>query len=87
MIYNFIYPVVFMSDVVPIDYLMPFQFVSLYCNLYALYFISKLIVMIERKAAVAFKDYIGTFVAAWFSWIGVWSIQPRVNKLFLPNGE
>lgn len=74
-----------LSGIIPFDYLVPLQLLSTGCNIYSLYFVSKLIVLIEKKSAIRFQDYIGTFISAWFFYIGIWYIQPRVNKLFLSN--
>ena len=84
-IYGFVYSIVFLSRIIPFEYLGPFHLVSFVCNLYVLYFIAKLIVLIERKTELKFQDYIGTFFLAWFYLIGVWYIQPRVVKLFLSD--
>jgi hypothetical protein len=83
LIYDFVYAVLFIYGIIPLDYLTPFHLISFVCNIYALYFISKLIVMVERKSKVGFQDYFGTFMAAWFYIIGVWFLQPRVNRIFL----
>lgn len=83
--YGFIYSIFFMSSIIPFEYLMPFHLASFCCNMYALYFVSKLVVLIERKSEVKIQNYIGTFVLVWFYLIGVWLIQPRVAKLFLSN--
>lgn len=85
LIYCALYSPLFMSESIPFDYLMPLHLVSFGCNIYTLYFISKLIVLVERKSVVRFQDYIGTFFLAWFYLIGIWFIQPRVTKLFLSN--
>ena len=83
MIYEFLFSVLFLSDIIPLNLSVPFHLIYFVCNIYALYFISKLIVLIERRAQVKFRDYIGTFVYAWLWVIGVWSIQTRVKKLYL----
>jgi hypothetical protein len=85
LIYNFLYSIFFVTNIIPLDYLGPFHLISFVCNMYALYFMSKLIVLIERKKEVKFQDYISTFIFAWLYFVGVWQIQPRVNKLFLSN--
>ena len=85
--YNLIYTILFIFNIIPIENIYPFHIISIICNFYSLYFVSKLIVMVEKKYAIKVKDYIGTFVAAWFYLIGIWWIQPRVKKLFLPDDK
>lgn len=85
LIYSSLYSFLFMSEIIPFDYLLPLHLLSFCCNIYILYFVSKLIVLIEKKSAVMFQDYIGTLVSAWFFYFGIWYIQPRVTKLFLSN--
>ena len=85
LIYVVLYSILFLSDVIPFDYLMIFNFISMGCNIYVLYFVSKLIVLIERKTEIKFQDCIGTFFCVWFYLIGIWFIQPRINKLYLSN--
>lgn len=82
---QFFISILFLSDLMPHDYFKFFELISFICNIYSLYFISKLIVLIEHKAEVKFQNYIGTIILALFYFIGVWFIQPRVKKLILPK--
>lgn len=50
--------------------------------LYIIYFVSKNLVMAERGSPVSFDQYIGWFFLLWFFPIGIWIIQPKVNRLF-----
>ena len=65
-----------------IDHLMPFHFITLICIIYGFYFTSKHLVTIEKQKKASFQEYIGTIILFWFYPIGVWFIQPRVNKIF-----
>lgn len=47
---------------------------------YVLGFTAKNIVMAERQAPVSFFYYSGPFFLLWFFPIGVWWVQPRVNR-------
>jgi hypothetical protein len=49
---------------------------------YILYFVSKNLVMAERGVQVSFDQYVGWFFLYWFFPIGVWIIQPKINRLF-----
>lgn len=83
--YNMIYSIFFSFGIIPIDYLTPFHLLFFICNVYALYFLSKLLVMVEKKGKVNFKDWIGTFIAAYFFIFGIWTIQPRIIRVFSFN--
>ncbi len=50
--------------------------------LYIVYFVSKNLVMAERGTPVSFDQYVGLFFLLWFFPIGVWIIQPKINRLF-----
>jgi hypothetical protein len=47
-----------------------------------LYFVSKSWVLAETGNAATFYDYAGPFFLTWFFPIGIWVIQPKVNRLF-----
>lgn len=49
--------------------------------LYVLGFSAKNLIMAEKQAAISFFDYAGPFFLMWFFPIGVWFVQPRVNRL------
>jgi len=73
----------------PIDYeknpiyllFLPAMLLALFCLIYAIYYIAKNIVMAEKKRNVTFKEIEMTFFLLLFFWIGIWVIQPRLNKL------
>ena len=56
-------------------------FYSWFAIFYSLYFVSKVIATFEQHRRVHLADYIGYFFLLWFLPIGVWVIQPKVNKL------
>jgi len=62
----------------------PLHFFSIFCIIYIMYFTAKTIKSVELQRRAEFSDYIGEFFLLWFSFIGVWFIQPKVNK-FLNN--
>ena len=49
------------------------------CMLYGLYFISRNLVMAEKKQKVVLGNYVVTFFLILFYPIGIWFVQPRVN--------
>jgi hypothetical protein len=58
----------------------PFHMLAMACMFYSIYFVAKNLAMAEKKR-VSFPDYAGYFMFLWFFPLGVWAIQPRINKL------
>ena len=48
--------------------------------MYSCYFITKLLVSIELKKAIDFKDWFPTFLMVLFLIVGIWWIQPRIKE-------
>ena len=67
----------------------PLHLFSMFCLFYCLYFISKELKAVEWQKPVTFSDFAGEFFLIWFFPLGIWIIQPRINKLFEnnPDGE
>jgi hypothetical protein len=65
----------------------PFQILATACMFYDLYFVSKSLVTVETGRAVTFYDFSGPFFLLWFFPIGVWIIQPRINRLFKERAD
>lgn len=70
----------------------PLHFFAGFCMFYLLYFVSKSLVLAESAKQVSFYDYSGPFFLLWFFPIGIWIVQPRINRLYerhindKPNG-
>lgn len=62
--------------------IIPLHLFSMFCIFYCLYFVAKSLKAVELQRKVSSGDYIGEFFIIWFFPIGIWFIQPRVNKLF-----
>jgi len=62
--------------------ILPMHLFAMFCIFYCLYFIAKALKAVELQRPVTFSDFAGEFMLLWFFPIGVWIIQPRVNKLF-----
>jgi len=54
----------------------------MFCIFYSLYFIAKELKSVELQKPVTFSDFAGEFFLLWFFPIGIWIIQPRINKIF-----
>lgn len=61
--------------------IIPLHFFALFCMLYVIYFVSKTIKTIEMERNVKFSEFLGEFILIMFFPIGVWIIQPRINKM------
>ena len=60
----------------------PLHIFAMVCMFYALYFVAKNLVMAEHRKKVGFYEFAGPFFLIWFYPIGIWFIQPKVNRLF-----
>jgi hypothetical protein len=55
------------------------------CSLLVLRFAAKTMKSVELGRMAKFGDYVGEFFLIWFSVIGVWILQPRLNNMI--DGE
>jgi hypothetical protein len=62
--------------------IIPLHLFAMFCMLYLLYFVSKNMVLAETGKSVSFYDYAGPFFLIWFFPIGIWIVQPRLNRLY-----
>jgi hypothetical protein len=61
--------------------MVPMHLGSMVGIFYALLFTANRLTTLERKQRVSFFDYAGPFFLFWFFPLGIWFIQPRVNRL------
>lgn len=59
----------------------PLHLFAIFCTIYCYYFVARTYKTAELKRKVTFGDYIGEFFLIWFYPIGVWLIQPGINKM------
>lgn len=59
--------------------------VSMGCIFYGMLFAAKTLRSAELGREAHFGDYVGEFFLIWFSIIGFWILQPRINRLAGPN--
>jgi len=57
----------------------------LFCIYYALYFLSKSLVLAETGKAPSLFAHLLLWFLFYFVPIGIWFIQPRINRLFVAN--
>lgn len=70
---------VFLDQIFP--YLFPIHLFVIFCMLYTLYFAAKTIKTVELQREVKFGEFVGEFFLIWFYFIGVWILQPKINKM------
>jgi hypothetical protein len=61
--------------------ILPLHLFSMFCIFYCLYFVSKTLKTAELQRETTFSDFAGEFFMVWFYPIGIWIVQPRINKL------
>ena len=58
-----------------------FHLFAIFCIFYCIYFVSKVFKTVELHREVTFSDFAGEFFMIWFFFIGIWIIQPKINKM------
>lgn len=61
--------------------IVPLHIFSMFCMFYILYFVSKTYKTVELQREVKFSDFAGEFFMIWFYPIGIWIVQPKINKM------
>ena len=61
--------------------ILPLHLFSMFCILYSLYFVAKTFKTVELQREVTFSDFAGEFFLIWFYPIGIWIVQPKINKM------
>jgi len=63
----------------------PVHLFSMFCIFYCIYFVAKTIKTVELQREVAFSDFMAEFFLVWFHFIGIWILQPKINKMAEEN--
>jgi hypothetical protein len=61
--------------------IIPLHLFAMFCGIYVLRFVAKIIKSAELQRRARFSDYIGYFFLVWFYPIGIWILQPEINKI------
>jgi len=61
---------------------LPLHFFAVGCVFYLWQFIAKNLVLAEKGREVEFPQYMGAFLLLWLFPIGIWFLQPRINRLY-----
>lgn len=67
------------TSLIPI--ILPIHLFSMFCIFYSLYFVAKTVKTVELQREVSFSDFAGEFFMIWFYPIGIWILQPQINKM------
>lgn len=65
-----------------LELILPLHLFAMICMFYLLYFVSKSLVLAETSKPASFCDYAGPLFLLWFFPVGIWIVQPRVNRLY-----
>jgi hypothetical protein len=85
--FSLVYPAVYLPVFLallhaPVAVILPLHLLAMFCMLYVLRFAAKALAMAETGRAVSFYDYARAFFLLWFYPVGIWVVQPRVNRLY-----
>ena len=61
--------------------ILPLHFLSMFGILHSMYFVAKTFKTVELQREVSFSDFAGEFFLIWFYPVGIWIIQPKINKM------
>lgn len=72
--------------------MIPLILISAGCSIYTYYHTAKTIKLVEKGNTERKPEFIGEFFMIWFYYIGVWILQPKINKMaeddyVTPNGD
>lgn len=62
--------------------IMPLSFYSAFCQIFLTIYAAKSYktALLQRK--VTFRDFVGEFFLIYFSMVGVWVLQPKINRMY-----
>ncbi len=64
-----------------IGIILPLHLLSMFGIFYSIYFVAKTLKTVELQKEVNFGDFASDFFMLWFYFIGIWIIQPKINKI------
>lgn len=62
--------------------LFPMFFLSIISFFYSIWYAAKILKSMELKRNTSFGDFAIEFILIWFFYVGIWLLQPKINKLF-----
>lgn len=84
-IYMIIFFLIFHLPRINLWFKIPIQLFPMFCFLYIIYFVSRTLATFEFQRKVTFSDYSENFYLICVLPIGIWNIQPKINKLIKNN--
>lgn len=75
------------NPILIVIFIVPAHLFTMFCMFYLIYFCSKSLKTYELQKKLKFVDYAGEFVLLWFFPIGIWIIQPRINKIYTADNQ
>lgn len=71
-------------DLVPalLAWIVPLHLFAMCCIFYCIYFSAKALKSVLLQRPATFSDFAGEFFLLWFFPVGIWFLQPQINKLF-----
>lgn len=67
--------------------ILPLHLFSIFCMFHTFFFVAKTIKTVELQQEVRFSEFAGEFILTWLYFIGVWILQPKINKMAVNNIE
>ena len=61
--------------------ILPLHLLSIFSIFHSLYFVAKAFKTAELQREVSFSDFAVEFFLMWFYPIGIWIVQPKINKM------
>ena len=59
----------------------PFHILAIFCFYYLLFLTAKTIKVADKQRKATFVEFAGEFFLLWFFPIGIWFLQPEINKI------
>ncbi|WP_426491678.1 hypothetical protein [Hymenobacter sp. 102] len=63
-------------------FIVPLHLLSMAGILYSLQYVARALRSVELQRPAQFSEFVGEFFLLWFYPVGIWFIQPRINRLF-----
>ncbi len=88
LLYSWIYVAVYVLAIQspsfpPMSVLFPLHLVLMACMFYALYFLAATLAAAESERPSRVSSVASKFLLIWFFPIGIWVIQPKINRLYV----
>jgi len=61
--------------------IIPFHLLAIFCSFYCMYFVARVLKTTEYQRYTTVSDYIAEIIMIWFYFVGIWILQPKINKM------